>query len=74
MLTLVVRGILVSQTDCATGERCSGFPWLPLWDVLQFGIYMASFFSSCVLWRGQRFDVDKDGLLSTPVQQDPILK
>ncbi|BEU26941.1 bacteriohopanetetrol glucosamine biosynthesis glycosyltransferase HpnI [Paraburkholderia sp. 22B1P] len=74
VLTLIVRGILVWQTDRATGERCSGFPWLPVWDVLQFGIYVASFFSSRVLWRGQRFDVDGDGLLSSRVQQDPILK
>jgi len=74
MLTLTVRAILVWQTDRATGERCSGFPWLPLWDVLLFGIYVASFFSSRVLWRGQRFDVDGDGLLSSRVQQDPGLE
>ncbi|SAK71036.1 Acyl-CoA dehydrogenase-like protein [Caballeronia catudaia] len=74
VLTLIVRAILVWQTDCATGERCSGFPWLPLWDVLQFVIYVASFFSSRVLWRGQRFDVDEDGMLSPCVQRDPSLK
>jgi ceramide glucosyltransferase len=74
VLTLIVRAILVWQTDRATGERCSGFPWLPLWDVLQFVIYVASFFSSRVLWRGQRFDVDGDGLLSPCVQHDPSLK
>ena len=74
VLTLIVRAILVWQTDRATGERCSGFPWLPLWDVLQFAIYVASFFSSRVLWRGQRFDVDEDGLLSPCVQHDPSLK
>lgn len=74
VLTLVVRAILVWQTDRATGERCSGFPWLPLWDVLQFAIYVASFFSSRVLWRGQRFDVDEDGLLSSRVQSGPSLK
>ncbi|WP_425176741.1 glycosyltransferase [Paraburkholderia caledonica] len=74
VLTLMVRAILVWQTDCATGERCRGFPWLPLWDVLQFVIYVASFFSSRVLWRGQRFDVDENGLLSPCVQHDSTLK
>ncbi|SAL81592.1 Acyl-CoA dehydrogenase-like protein [Caballeronia terrestris] len=70
VLTLIVRAILVWQTDRATGDSCSGLLWLPLWDVLQFRIYVASFFSSCVLWRGQRFDVDEDGLLSSRVQRD----
>jgi ceramide glucosyltransferase len=74
MLTLMVRAILVWQTDRATGERCSGFPWLPLWDVLQFVIYVASFFSSRVSWRGQRFNVDEDGLLSPYAQHDPSIK
>ncbi|XUW89934.1 bacteriohopanetetrol glucosamine biosynthesis glycosyltransferase HpnI [Burkholderia sp. M6-3] len=74
VLTLMVRAILVWQTDCATGERCRGFPWLPLWDVLQFVIYVASFFSSRVLWRGQRFDVDENGMLSPCVQHDSTLK
>ncbi|SAL84971.1 Acyl-CoA dehydrogenase-like protein [Caballeronia arvi] len=74
VLTLIVRAMLIWQTDRATRERCSGFPWLPLWDVLQFVIYVASFFSSRVLWRGQSFDVDEDGLLSSCVQHDASLK
>jgi ceramide glucosyltransferase len=74
MLTLICRAILVLQTDRATGGRSSGFFWLPLWDILQFGIYVASFLSSCVLWRGERFDVDEDGLLSARIQRDPSLK
>ncbi|WP_061162926.1 bacteriohopanetetrol glucosamine biosynthesis glycosyltransferase HpnI [Caballeronia temeraria] len=73
-LTLVVRAILVWQTDRSTDTRCSGFPWLPLWDVLQFVIYVASFFSFRVLWRGRHFNVDEDGLLSPCVQRDAGLK
>jgi ceramide glucosyltransferase len=74
VLTLLARAMLVWQTNRAMGERCTGFPWLPLWDVLQFVIYVASFFSSRVLWRGQHFIVDDDGLLSPCVQRDPSLK
>jgi ceramide glucosyltransferase len=74
MLALIGRAILVRQTDRATGRRSSGFLWLPLWDILQFGIYVSSFLSSGVLWRGERFDVDEDGLLSARIQRDPSLK
>ncbi|BCQ26309.1 bacteriohopanetetrol glucosamine biosynthesis glycosyltransferase HpnI [Caballeronia sp. NK8] len=74
VLTLVVRALLVWQTNRSTGERCNGFPWLPLWDVLQFVIYVASFLSFRVLWRGRHFDVDGDGLMSPCVQRDPGLK
>ncbi len=69
-LTLMVRAMLVLQTDRATGARCGSLVWLPLWDVLQFVIYLGSHFSSRVLWRGQRFHVGDDGLLSPGVQHD----
>ncbi|WP_061167364.1 bacteriohopanetetrol glucosamine biosynthesis glycosyltransferase HpnI [Caballeronia hypogeia] len=74
VLTLMARALLVWQTDRATRQRCGSFRWLPLWDVLQFVIYVTSFFSSHVLWRGQRFEVDDDGLLSPCVQRDASLK
>jgi len=37
---------------------------LPLWDIVSFGIFLASFWSSRVIWRGFSFKVDGDGLLS----------
>jgi len=37
---------------------------LPLWDIVSFGIFVASFGSSRVIWRGVSFKVDGDGLLS----------
>jgi ceramide glucosyltransferase len=43
--------------------------WLmPLWDIVSFTIFVASFWSSRVIWRGFSFRVDGDGLLS--VAQD----
>ncbi|OAJ60031.1 glucosyltransferase [Paraburkholderia ginsengiterrae] len=37
---------------------------LPLWDIVSFAIFVASFRSSRVIWRGFSFKVDGDGLLS----------
>ena len=37
---------------------------LPLWDIVSFAIFVASFWSSRVIWRGFSFEVDGDGLLS----------
>ncbi|HEX7910011.1 MAG TPA: bacteriohopanetetrol glucosamine biosynthesis glycosyltransferase HpnI [Paraburkholderia sp.] len=37
---------------------------LPLWDIVSFAIFVASFRSSRVIWRGFSFKVDDDGLLS----------
>ncbi|NIF77169.1 glycosyltransferase [Paraburkholderia sp. Cy-641] len=37
---------------------------LPLWDIVSFAIFVMSFRSSRVIWRGFSFKVDGDGLLS----------
>jgi ceramide glucosyltransferase len=37
---------------------------LPFWDIVSFAIFVASFWSSRVIWRGVSFEVDGDGLLS----------
>jgi ceramide glucosyltransferase len=37
---------------------------LPIWDIVSFAIFVASFWSSRVIWRGFSFKVDGDGLLS----------
>jgi ceramide glucosyltransferase len=37
---------------------------MPLWDIASFAIFLASFWSSRVIWRGFSFTVDSDGLLS----------
>jgi len=39
---------------------------LPIWDIVSFAIFVASFFSTRVIWRGLSFNVDGNGLL------DPI--
>jgi ceramide glucosyltransferase len=42
---------------------------LPLWDVVSFAIFVASFWSSRVIWRGFSFKVDGDGLLSATQEE-----
>lgn len=61
---LLVRATLKWRTDRAIGERCRGLWLLPLWDIVQFMIFVSSFFSSRVVWRGFSFSVDGNGRLS----------
>ncbi|WP_175837161.1 bacteriohopanetetrol glucosamine biosynthesis glycosyltransferase HpnI [Burkholderia anthina] len=61
---LAVRALLMVQTGRATGAGLSGMVWLPFVDLLQFAVFVSSFFSSHVIWRGTRFRVDREGLLS----------
>jgi ceramide glucosyltransferase len=65
---LLVRAMLVWKVDRATRNQTRGLVYLPLWDILQFAIYIASFCSSGVVWRGNRFRVDDNGMLS-PVHE-----
>lgn len=61
---LLGRVLLVWKVDRATNNRTDGRLCLPLWDIVQFAIYVASFCSSGVVWRGTRFRVDGNGMLS----------
>jgi ceramide glucosyltransferase len=69
LAALVARMALKWQTDRAIGERCRGLWLLPMWDIVQFMIFAASFWSSRVVWRGFSFSVDTNGLLS-PLHDD----
>jgi len=61
---LGARFVLKMQVDAATGAR-SGKLWLlPVRDVLSFAVFLASFASNQVRWRGRRFRVQPDGVLT----------
>ncbi|MDE1179874.1 bacteriohopanetetrol glucosamine biosynthesis glycosyltransferase HpnI [Paraburkholderia sp.] len=64
------RVALKLLTDRALDQPLRDLWLLPLWDVVAFAIFVASFFSSRVIWRGFTFNVDGDGMLS-PVQDEP---
>jgi ceramide glucosyltransferase len=67
--SVVARMTLKLLLDHALQQRPRGLWLLPAWDVVAFAIFVASFFSSRVIWRGFSFNVDGDGLLS-PVQDE----
>jgi ceramide glucosyltransferase len=64
LVALVARLGLTLRTDHALRQPYSGLGWLPLWDIVAFAIFIASFRSSRVIWRGFSFKVDGNGLLS----------
>jgi ceramide glucosyltransferase len=68
-VALLARLALKVQSDHALGQAYSDLWLLPLWDIVSFLIFVASFFSTRVIWRGFSFKVDGDGLLS-PVQDE----
>jgi len=61
---LAARALLMVRTARAIGASLRGARWLPFVDLVQFLIFVSSFFSSHVIWRGTRFRVDREGLLS----------
>ncbi|HTI19100.1 MAG TPA: bacteriohopanetetrol glucosamine biosynthesis glycosyltransferase HpnI [Trinickia sp.] len=64
---LFARCTLKVFSDIAVREPRRDLWLLPLRDIASFTILIASFFSSHVVWRGTRFQVDRNGFLS-PVQ------
>ncbi|QQC64600.1 bacteriohopanetetrol glucosamine biosynthesis glycosyltransferase HpnI [Paraburkholderia ginsengisoli] len=66
-LVLIAMGARLAQkvlSDRALKQPPRDLWLLPLWDVVSFAIFVASFWSSRVIWRGFSFKVDGDGLLS----------
>ncbi len=63
-LTLLARlGLHLSHRVGGSRAVWSDLWLLPVRDLLLFWIWMRSFFSSRVTWRGDEFDVDADGVM-----------
>ncbi|PLZ00746.1 glucosyltransferase [Burkholderia sp. WAC0059] len=63
-LAVLAQLALKRQADRALSTRRSAW-WLPaLWDIASFGVFVASFCSRRVSWRGFSFNVDSEGRLS----------
>ncbi|MFT4070101.1 bacteriohopanetetrol glucosamine biosynthesis glycosyltransferase HpnI [Paraburkholderia sp.] len=65
LVAMCARLTLKLRSDRALRQPCRELWLLPLWDIVSFAIFVASFRSSRVIWRGFSFKVDGDGLLST---------
>jgi ceramide glucosyltransferase len=64
LVALCVRFALKLLSDHALQLVRRDLWMMPLWDIASFAIFLASFWSSRVIWRGFSFTVDSDGLLS----------
>lgn len=62
-LAMASRALLKWRCDQALHYAGRGLWLLPLWDIASFGIFISSFLSSRVVWRGFSFEVGTDGLL-----------
>ncbi len=63
LAALITRLALKLQLDHALGQASGDLWLLPIWDLVCFAIFVSSFFSTRVLWRGFKFKVGRDGLL-----------
>ncbi|AOJ11513.1 bacteriohopanetetrol glucosamine biosynthesis glycosyltransferase HpnI [Burkholderia mayonis] len=70
-VTLAVRITAKCIVDRATKRPVRDLLLLPLADLIAFGIFVASFSSSRVIWRGFSFDVDRDGRLCPAPEKSP---
>jgi ceramide glucosyltransferase len=61
---LAARLSLKVQIDRALRQPVRDLWLMPLWDVLFFSIFLFSFVSKRVTWRGARFQVREDGLMT----------
>lgn len=62
---LLARLALKCLVDRALHQPYQRLWLLPLCDLVSFSIFVASYFSSRVVWRGFSFNVDRNGLLSS---------
>jgi ceramide glucosyltransferase len=63
LMALCTRLALKLQLDRALGQTWRDLWLIPLWDLASFAIFMTSFLSKRVVWRGYPFNVGRDGLL-----------
>ncbi|MPW18145.1 hypothetical protein GCT13_14745 [Paraburkholderia sp. CNPSo 3157] len=59
----LVRAMLVWHTDHALGKKYGAVALLAVWEIVQFLVFVAGFFSSRVVWRGITLRVDGNGQL-----------
>jgi ceramide glucosyltransferase len=66
---ILARFVLKLQLNRALRQPDRNLGLLPIWDLALFAVFVTSFFSSRVVWRGFSFHVGNDGMLY-PVQDE----
>jgi ceramide glucosyltransferase len=66
---IIARLALKLQMNKALGRPAASIALLPIWDIVLFAVYLLSFVSLRVVWRGFNFTVGRDGLL-VPVTEE----
>lgn len=64
LLALAARYLVVRSVDAAVGTRVAPYWMAPAHDLLNFGIYVASFFVRSVDWRGATLTMHDQGRIS----------
>jgi len=64
VLALVSRALMVRMVDRQAGARTAPLWLLPVRDCLTFAIFVATFFTRSVDWRGQRLRMGADGRIT----------
>jgi ceramide glucosyltransferase len=62
--SLACRLALQIQVDRVLGVRPGRFLWGPARDLLSFAVFLASYWTGAVSWRGRRYHVGRDGRLT----------
>ncbi|WP_423905574.1 bacteriohopanetetrol glucosamine biosynthesis glycosyltransferase HpnI [Caballeronia sp.] len=62
-VALCARLALKLQLDRVLGQAPRDLWLVPLWDLASFAIFVSSFLSKRIIWRGYPFNVGHDGLL-----------
>lgn len=70
LMAMLTRLGLKLLADRALRQKRRDLWLLPLWDIVAFVIFVASFCSSRVTWRGLSFQVDGDGMLSAAPENE----
>jgi ceramide glucosyltransferase len=63
VIVLALRLGFRTAFDLATGASAGRWWWLPVSDILAFGLFVASFGVNRVGWQGTRFRVSREGVL-----------
>lgn len=70
LLALAARLVLALQVDSATGGRCASHALLPLREMLTFCVFIATYFTRSVDWRGAQLTLEGDGRIAATRRQD----